>query len=87
MLHENLIGGRWCGSSGSKKNINPSDVRDVIGEYARANETDVRSAIQAAKSAFHSYSRSTPQHRYDILKKISDELLLRKDELWAALVA
>ena len=87
MLHENLIGGRWCGSSGSKKNINPSDVRDVVGEYARANETDVRSAIQVAKSAFHSYSGSTPQYRYDILKKMSDELLLRKDELWAALVA
>jgi len=32
-------------------------------------------------------ARSTPQVRYDILKKASDEILARKDDLWPAVVA
>ncbi len=38
-------------------------------------------AIAAAKAAFPAWSRSTPQERYDILKKASDEILARKEEL------
>ena len=37
--------------------------------------------MAAAKAAFSTYSRSTPQERYEALKKISDEILARKDEL------
>ncbi|HJT12848.1 MAG TPA: aldehyde dehydrogenase family protein, partial [Dongiaceae bacterium] len=34
-----------------------------------------------AKAAFPAWSRTTPQERYDILKKASDEVLARKEEL------
>jgi aldehyde dehydrogenase (NAD+) len=42
---------------------------------------DVAKAVAAAKAAFPAWSRTTPQERYDILKKASDEVLARKEEL------
>ena len=81
MLHHNYIAGEWSNADRCEANINPSDTGDVIGEYARATEADAERAIRAARAAFPGYSRSAPQQRYEALKKISDELLQRKDEL------
>ena len=47
----------------------------------RGTRAQAEAAIAAAKAAFPAWSRSTPQVRYDILKKASDEILARKDEL------
>ena len=54
---------------------------DVIGEFASGTAADVKNAVAAAKAAFPAWSRTTPQERYDILKKASDEVLARKEEL------
>ena len=34
-LHKNLIDGEWVGSDGVE-NINPSNINEVVGVYARA---------------------------------------------------
>ena len=77
----NLIGGDWVESNEISKNLNPSNTNDVVGEYARATTADVGRAIAAAKAAGHGWARSTPQERHDVLRKISDEIIARKDEL------
>jgi alpha-ketoglutaric semialdehyde dehydrogenase len=79
--HLNLIGGVWTSSSGQSVNLNPSNTGDVVGHYAQGDKTQVNAAIEAAKGAFPGWSRTTPQARHDILKKASDEVLARKDEL------
>ena len=79
-LHQNLIAGEWVGSEASA-NINPSDTNDVVGEYARASVEDTKNAIAAAKAAFPAWSRSGILERHAILKKTSDEIMARKDEL------
>jgi alpha-ketoglutaric semialdehyde dehydrogenase len=79
--HANLIAGDWVESAETTKNLNPSNTNDVIGEYARASAADVARAIAAAKAASHGWARSTPQERHDVLRKIADEILARKDEL------
>jgi aldehyde dehydrogenase (NAD+) len=79
-IHQNLIAGEWVGSNGSE-NINPSDTNDVVGLYAQATADEVRQAIAAAKAAFPSWSRSGIMERHAILKKASDEILARKQEL------
>jgi aldehyde dehydrogenase (NAD+) len=81
VIHQNFVAGRWSQAEVGAPNINPSDIKDVVGEYARATAADADGAIKAAKAAFPAYSRSPPQFRYEALKKISDELLSRKDEL------
>ncbi|MCJ2877627.1 aldehyde dehydrogenase family protein [Rhizobium pusense] len=79
-LHRNLIAGEWVGTEASA-NINPSDTNDIVGHYAQASAEDARDAIAAAKAAFPAWSRSGVLERHAILRKTSDEILARKDEL------
>ncbi|MGY3591861.1 acyl-CoA reductase-like NAD-dependent aldehyde dehydrogenase [Bradyrhizobium sp. USDA 4341] len=78
---KNFIGGEWVDGTVLAKNINPSNTKDVVGEYVRADKGQTEKAIAAAKAAFPAWARSTPQERYDALIKISVELLSRKEEL------
>lgn len=80
-LYKNYINGEWVDSNTFTVNINPSDTNDSIGQYARATKAQTEEAIASAKQAFFGWSRTTPQERYEILKKASDEILARKDEL------
>ncbi|MBL9034474.1 MAG: aldehyde dehydrogenase family protein [Rhodospirillaceae bacterium] len=80
MLHQNLIAGEWVGGAGAD-NINPSNTKDVVGQYARASKDDTLNAIAAAKASFPAWSRSGLLERHAILRKTADEILARKDEL------
>lgn len=83
-IYQNLIAGEWVGTDASK-NISPSDTNDVVGMYAQGSAEDAKQAIAAAKAAFPAWSRSGILERHAILKKTSDEILARKDELGALL--
>jgi aldehyde dehydrogenase (NAD+) len=80
-MHKNLIDGEWVQGARVTRNINPSDTRDVIGEYAQADAAQARDAVGAARTAFGSWSLSTPQQRFDILDAAGTEILARKAEL------
>jgi aldehyde dehydrogenase (NAD+) len=77
----NLIGGEWIDGAAVNANINPSNTGDVVGDYARASRAQAEAAIDAATAAAHGWARATPQERHDVLKKASDEILARKEEL------
>ena len=77
----NYIAGEWIASSEAAEDINPSNTGDVVGLFARADATATERAIAAAKAAFPAWSRGSIQQRHDILKRIGDEILARKDEL------
>ncbi|ODT70010.1 MAG: aldehyde dehydrogenase [Pelagibacterium sp. SCN 63-23] len=79
-LHQNLIDGEWVGSDGVE-NINPSNINEVVGVYARATAEQTKQAIAAAKAAFPAWSRSGILERHAILRKAADEILARKQEL------
>ena len=80
-VHQNFINGEWQPGAEAAPNVNPSNVRDIVGEYGRANEAHVRAAIAAARAAFPAWSRGSIQARADMLDKIGNEILARKDEL------
>ena len=80
-LHENLIGGRWVAGAGASRNINPSDTRDVIGEFAQADAAQVAEAVAAARAAAPAWGLSTPQQRFDVLDAAGSEILARRAEL------
>src|SRR3954453_3035771 len=84
-VHQNYIAGAWAEAAEPSPNINPSNLSDVVGEYARANETQVRAAIAAARAAFSAWSRGGVQARADMLDRIGNEIIARKDELGALL--
>jgi acyl-CoA reductase-like NAD-dependent aldehyde dehydrogenase len=79
--HRNYIGGEWVAGATATPNINPSNLADVIGEYAQADESHVRAAIAAARGAFPEWSRGNIQVRADVLDRIGTEILARKEDL------
>lgn len=80
-MHKNLINGEWVAGASVSRNINPSDTRDLIGEYAQADAAQADLAIAAASAAFPAWSLSTPQQRFDILDAVGSEILARRTEL------
>jgi acyl-CoA reductase-like NAD-dependent aldehyde dehydrogenase len=80
-IRSNYIGGEWVAGSKASANRNPSDVNDVIGEYAQADVEQTRVAIAAAKKAFPAWSTGPIQERANILDRAGSEILARKDEL------
>jgi alpha-ketoglutaric semialdehyde dehydrogenase len=78
---KNYVAGEWIESPQVNKNVNPADLSDVIGEYARADRALVERAIEAATAAFPKWSMSGLQERSDMLDRIGTEILARKEEL------
>lgn len=77
----NLINGEWVAGHATAPNINPSDLSDVVGEYAQGNAADVDAAVEAAAAAFPAWTVSGIQARHDALDRIGNEILSRRDEL------
>lgn len=80
-LHRNFINGEWLEGKGVRENVNPSDLTDIVGEYAQADKAQAEAAIAAAKAAQPAWAAATPQVRADALEFIGTELLARKDEI------
>jgi aldehyde dehydrogenase (NAD+) len=79
--HDNLIAGAWTPGATWAPNVNPSDLDDLIGEYARADAAQAAQAIDSAAAAAPAWGRSTPQQRADALDAIGTEILARREEL------
>ncbi|HMF61256.1 MAG TPA: aldehyde dehydrogenase family protein [Vicinamibacterales bacterium] len=77
----NYIGGEWVEGATWAPNRNPSDLSDVIGEYAQADAEQTNAAVAAAARAFTQWSVSSIQDRANILDKVGSDILARKDEL------
>jgi acyl-CoA reductase-like NAD-dependent aldehyde dehydrogenase len=79
------INGRWETGVTTGNSENPSDTREVVATYERADRNQTELAIRAAAEAFGAWSVSTPQRRADALDQIGSEILARKDELGSLL--
>ena len=80
-MKRNYIAGEWVAGPDAADNINPSDTRDVVGVYTRADRTQCNTAIDAAQAAQPRWAASTPQQRADALDQIGNEILARQGEL------
>ena len=80
-LHKNFINGEWVDGFETRPNINPSDVTDIVGDYAQADKRQAETAIAAAQAASAAWGNTTPQQRADILEAAGIELLARKDDI------
>ena len=80
-MHRNFIGGEWVAGVATRDNVNPSDLADVIGSYAQADEAQASTACDAASAAFAAWSTAGVQARADALEQVAAELLARRAEL------
>ncbi|MFQ5545125.1 MAG: aldehyde dehydrogenase family protein, partial [Acidiferrobacterales bacterium] len=77
----NFIAGSWATGAEVNQNINPSNLADVVGEYARGSARQAETAITAAREAFPTWAKSALEDRLAILDAIGVELITRKQEL------
>jgi len=79
--YENYINGGFRSAERHLPNLNPSDISDVIGEYAVATGDDVHEAGKAARHAAPDWAATGIQKRADILDTVGTEIAQRKEEL------
>jgi len=80
-MHANYINGAWVDGVDTRNNINPSNLADIVGEYAQADAAQTSQAIAAARAAAYDWARTTGQRRADILDAVGTEILARKEDL------
>jgi aldehyde dehydrogenase (NAD+) len=80
-VYRNLIGGEWIEGPDVNRDLNPSDLTDVVGEYARADAAQARAAIAAARAALPAWAGGSIQARADVLDRAGSEILARREEL------
>ncbi|MBV9840084.1 MAG: aldehyde dehydrogenase family protein [Sphingomonadaceae bacterium] len=81
MLHQNFIAGEWLDGAAVNADINPANIAETVGEYARADAAQAEQAIEAAAAAFPAWSAASPELRFDCLDRVATELLARSAEL------
>ena len=81
MRRANVIGGAEVASDSWTPNVNPSDISDVVGEFAHATVSDAEAAVAAAKETLPRWAFTTPQERAEVLDRAGDEVVRRADEL------
>jgi alpha-ketoglutaric semialdehyde dehydrogenase len=83
-VFKNYINGEWVDSSSGRtfENRNPADTREILGLFQNSNEKDVEMAIGAAKEAYKKWRLFPAPRRAEILFKLV-EILIRKKEDFA----
>ena len=81
MKTENYINGQWVAGDDKVSNINPSDTRENIGDFAQASTAQVEEAIAAAGSAQKTWQGSGLEQRYNVLMAIGNTLIERSADL------
>ena len=80
-MKKNFIAGEWLDGASAEDNINPSDTSDIIGQFAQADVAQTEQAIDAAHQAMPGWATSGIQQRSDMLDRVGNEILARKEEL------
>lgn len=75
------IGGRWQAGLSQVENRNPSDLSDLIGDYAQASADQLDQALEAARKAQPIWWAAGIQKRHDVLMAIGTELMARAGDI------
>lgn len=76
-----LIGGEWVAASGGTYDVVNPATEQVVGAAPNASVADAEAACAAAADAFPAWSRTTPEHRGELLGRVAELLDKHRDEL------
>lgn len=79
---QHFINGQWVDSTGTTTIdvVNPA-TEEVFGQIIDGTKEDVDKAVEAARKAFPSFSKTTTEERKQLLERIAVEYEKRKDDL------
>lgn len=80
---KDFIGGEWVAPTTGEyfENRNPADTSDLIGLWPRSGREDVERAVRSARRGFEAWRKVPAPHRGDVLRRVGDLLVARKEEL------
>jgi len=81
VTYPNFVGGERVETRTVSRNVNPSDLSDVVGEFAMGDAAQVDLAVEAALAAQPAWAAATPADRSTALDRVAVELTARADEL------
>jgi aldehyde dehydrogenase (NAD+) len=81
-LYLNFIDGEWVRSTSGEtfENQNPADTRDIVGVFQKSGESDIGSAVEAARQAFRRWRLVPAPRRAEIVYAAAELLIERKEE-------
>lgn len=84
-VYKNYINGRWVKPEGGAmmENRNPADTRDVIGIFPASTAVDVAVAAAAAREAAPRWRATPAPHRAELLYRLGQILIERKEQFAA----
>src|SRR5215468_11826681 len=75
------IGGERVPAEPERVSENPSDTREIVARFPEGTSAAVESAVEAARKAFPAWADASPEVRSDLLDRIGDTILKRREEL------
>ena len=84
---KNFIGGQWIAPATGAyfENRNPADREDIIGCFPRSGPDDVARAVASAQRGFAQWSRTPAPVRGEVLHRVGDLLVERKEMIARAM--
>lgn len=80
---KNYINGSWKSSSSGDTfdNVNPANTSEVVGRFQQSTSTDVDEAVEAAATALPKWKSIPAPQRGEILFRVAEILVKRKEQL------
>jgi aldehyde dehydrogenase (NAD+) len=81
-VFKNFINGEWVAPKSGKilENRNPANIDELIGEFPLSGPEDVDAAVSAAKDAYKSWRLIPAPKRSEILFRVAELLVKRKED-------
>ena len=79
----NLIGGSWTEPRNGAyfENRNPADSTDLIGRFPDSGAAEIEAAVKSARRGFEIWRRTPAPARGDVLRRVGDLLVARKEKI------
>ena len=80
---QNFINGKWVDAKSGQtfENRNPANWDEVLGVFPKSDKVDVDEAVKAARVAFEKWRLVPAPKRGDIMRKVGDLMVARKEQL------
>ncbi|MGV7222651.1 MAG: aldehyde dehydrogenase family protein [Nitrospinales bacterium] len=81
--YKNYINGKWKKSLGGETfdNLNPANIKEVVGRFQMSTPQDVNEAVEAAATALPKWKNTPAPGRGEILFRVAELLVKNKESL------
>ncbi len=81
--YKNYIAGEWCDAASGERfeNRNPAMWDELVGTFPKSDARDVDRAVEAAKKAYEGWRLVPAPERGELLKRVGDIMVGRKEEI------